>query len=130
VSRKTFWIGFVAVIVLVPAAAVGYWMFPQWERIPDVTKASELVLHSRKHQNNIYGIEIHVYGEIDGEAELWLGSGEPYRALELSGTVDAHYTGDWYSDEAPLSYKPIHVTGGSLKLRYRFFPLYPTEPID
>jgi len=129
VSRRTFWIGLVALIVLVPAAAVGYWMFPQWERIADVTKASELVLHARKHQNNVYGIEINVSGEIEGEAELWLGSGKPTRVLELSGSVEARYTGDWYADEAPLSYKPIHVTGGSLKVRYRFFPQYPTDPM-
>ncbi len=128
-SRKSFWISFVTAIVLVPAATLAYWMFPQWERIPDVTKTSELVLHPRGHQNSIYGIKIYVYGEIEGEAELWLGDREPNRVLKLSGIVETRYAADWYADEVRITYKPLHVTGGSLKLRYEFYPWYPTDPL-
>jgi hypothetical protein len=87
------------------------------------------VLYPRKHQNVVYGIDIYVYGQIEGTAELvWLEGGKPYRVLELSGAVSGRLTGDWYGEEAVLAYKPIHVTGGSLKLRYSFLPWYPTDP--
>ena len=116
--------------VFVPAASIAYWMFPQWESLPDVTRTTELVLHPRKHQNMVYGLEIQVFGQIEGDAELtWLEAGVPHRVLELSGTVDAHFTTDWYADEVTFTYKPIHVTGGSLTLRYSFLPWYPTNPL-
>jgi hypothetical protein len=130
-SRKAFWLIFAAAIVLIPAATFAYWMLPQWKLIADVTKESELVLHPRKHQNMVYGIEIQVYGQIDGEAELvWIEGGKPYRTLKLSDAVDVRIFGEWYADEAKLSYKPLDVTGGYLKLRYKFFPSYPTDSAD
>ncbi|HEV7606697.1 MAG TPA: hypothetical protein VGO61_05135 [Steroidobacteraceae bacterium] len=129
-SRKTFWIIAVVAVFLVPAATIAYWMFPRWERIPDVTKTSELVLHPRKHQKQVYAIDIYVSGQIEGTAELvWLEAGKPHPVLKFSGTVRAHFMSDWYADEVLLVYRPIRVTGGSLKLRYRFLPWYPTESV-
>jgi len=132
-TRKKFWIAFAVAAVFVPVAMVAYWMFPQWDRIPDVTRTTELVLYPRKHQHNLYAFEIHVSGEIAGKAELlWVEAGKAHRVLELSGTVDAHFVTDWYAgnaDAVTLTYKPIHVTGGSLTVRYSFMPWYPTNPL-
>ena len=129
-SRKKFWIVFAAAAVFVPVAMVAYWMFPQWERIPDVTKPTELVLYPRKHQHSVYALEIHASGQIEGDAELvWIEAGVPHRVLELSGAVDADFASDWYADEVTFAYKPIRVTGGSLTLRYTFQPWYPTDPL-
>lgn len=58
-----------------------------------------------------------------------LAGGAPNRVLNLSGVVDVHFTSDWYSEEAELEYRPIHVSSGSLKVRYKFLPWYPTDPI-
>jgi hypothetical protein len=125
-SRKKFWATAVVAVFLVPTLTIGYLQLPQWERIPDVTKASELVLYPRKHQKQVYAIDVHVYGQIEGEAELvWLEGGKPYRVFKLSGAVKARFGGDWYGDEIHLVYRPVHVTGGSLKLRYSFLPWYP-----
>ena len=130
-TRRALWITVVLAAVLLPTATIGYWMFPQWESVPDVTRQSELVLHPRAHQNSIYGISIRVSGQIEGNAQLVIldGGGKQYRVFELSGDVDVDFTGDWYSDEVALAYKPIQVRGGILKLRYSFYPWYPTDSI-
>ena len=126
-SRKASWIIAAVAVLVVPAACVAYLHFPQWERVADVSMVSELVLHPRAHQNMVYGVDIYVYGQIEGTAELVvLEAGKPYRVLKLSGTVDTRFRGDWYADELILTYKPVHVAGGTLKLRYRFLPWYPT----
>jgi hypothetical protein len=110
----------------VPVAFIAYWHVPQWERVADVTTESEVVLHPRGHQNSVYGVDIYVYGQIEGTAEMMvLEADKPYRVLKLSGAVDTRYIGDWYADELVLVYKPDHVTGGTLKVRYRFLPSYP-----
>ena len=125
-SRKAFWIIAAVTVLVVPAAFVAYWYLPQWERVADVTKASELVLHPRGHQHSVYGVEIHIYGRIEGAAELVVVEADkPYRIFKLSGDIDTRFVGDWYADELILAYKPGHVTGGVLKIRYRFLPWYP-----
>jgi len=125
-SRKAFWIIAAVAVLVVPVAFVAYWQFPQWERVVDVTRESELVLHPRGHQNSVYGVEIYVYGQIEGTAEMAvLEAGKPFRVLKLSGAVDTRFIDDWYADELILAYKPVHVTGGTLKVRYRFLPWYP-----
>lgn len=67
-------------------------------------------------------LRLRVDGKIEGAAQLiLLQEGKPYHVENLSGTVDAKWSGDWYDDRARLHYVPGPNTSGTLRLRYRFF---------
>lgn len=60
-------------------------------------------------------------GKLDGVVEVVLIlNDEPYKTGRLSGSVDFHWGGDWYSDQAEIRSKPIFVTGGNLELKSKF----------
>ena len=89
--------------------------------VTDVTKAETITLKKNTGQGHIYYLTITGSGEIQGTAEISLiENGKPYRTEKLSGPVKFEWKGDWYSDTAEIRYEPKSVTGGNLRLEYRF----------
>lgn len=89
--------------------------------IADVTKGETIILKKKSGQGLIHSLTVTGAGRVDGDAEIVLIlNGEPYKTEVLSGSVSFRWGGDWYSDQAEIRYKPISVTGGNLKLKYKF----------
>ena len=111
----------VAASIALVVAWVAIRMTPQWERIPDVTKSTEVTLHAKLRQRRISSLDVVGFGNIDGDAEISLIlDGEPYKAVKLHGQVRFVWGGTWYSPTAVVRYTPGAVKRGSLTLRYRF----------
>lgn len=89
--------------------------------IVDVKKAEVIVLKKKPGQGPIHSLSVSGHGKIDGNAEisLILNSG-PYKTEKLTGNVNFRWGGDWYSDQAEIRYNPGMVTGGNLRLTYKF----------
>jgi hypothetical protein len=89
--------------------------------IADVAKAETITLRKQAGQGNIHGFSVSGRGQIEGEATMILVlNGKPYKEERLSGAVDFHWEGDWYSDSVEIQYRPSSVKGGKLFLGYKF----------
>ena len=89
--------------------------------VADVTKPETISLAKQSGQGNIHSFSITGSGQIEGNAIIKvLLDGKPYKDEQLSGVVDFHWSGDWYSDSAEIKYEPLSVKTGSLALTYRF----------
>jgi len=91
------------------------------QSVADVTKAETITLKKNTGQGHIHFLTITGSGEIQGTAEISLmENGKSYRTEKLSGPVKFEWGNDWYSDTADIRYAPKSVTGGNLRLEYRF----------
>ena len=91
------------------------------QSVADVTKAETITLKKNARQGHISSFAITCSGEIQGTAEISLmENGKAYRTEKLSGPVNFKWGGEWYSDTADIRYEPKSVTGGNLRLEYRF----------
>jgi len=89
--------------------------------LADVTKSEVITLMKKPRQGAIHSFSITGTGNIEGSAEISLMlNGKPYKTEILYGRVDFQWSGDWYSDEARIIYTPKSVSGGNLKLKYKF----------
>ena len=89
--------------------------------VANVTKSETIILNKNPRQGLIHSLSITGHGKISGNAEIVLIlNGGPYKIETLSGSVDFRWGGDWYSDQAEIRYTPTSVTGGSLRLKYKF----------
>jgi len=87
----------------------------------DVTKAEAIVLRKKPEQGLVYSLSISGHGKIDGNAEISLIlNGAPYKTEKLTGKIDFRWGGDWYYNQAEIRYNPGLVTGGNLRLKYKF----------
>lgn len=89
--------------------------------VSDITKSETIVLKKNPGQGPVYSLTVKGVGRIDGQAEilLILNTG-PYKTEKLSGSVNFRWGGDWYSDTAEIRYAPSSVTGGVLRIKYKF----------
>lgn len=110
-------------VLLMIMCFLGVWFTfrPPRVEVTDVTRAETIVLSQDSTNGHVYALSIHGFGTMHGEATvtLLLG-GQPYRVEDISGDVDFHWGGDWYSDRAEIRYQPKKVQGGKLILSYRF----------
>ena len=87
----------------------------------DVTKPETIVLKKKPGQGDIHYLTITASGEVKGTAEISLiENGKAYRKETLSGPVRFEWKNDWYSDSAEIRYEPKSVTGGKVRLDYKF----------
>ena len=106
-----------AMVALIAGCGIG----GRTHDVADVTKPETIVLKKNAGQGAIYSFSVIGSGEIHGSAEISLIlNGGPYKTEKLSGKVDFHWGGDWYTDQAEVRYTPTSVTSGSLKLKYEF----------
>ncbi|MCB0163737.1 MAG: hypothetical protein KDI79_05895 [Anaerolineae bacterium] len=91
--------------------------------VADVTKAETIILTKEPGQGPIHTLSVVGSGMIQGNAEitLILNHDQPYKTETLSSGVDFYWRGDWYSDQAEIHYTPTSVTGGNIKLTYKFY---------
>ena len=86
-----------------------------------VTKAQTTTLKRNTGHGHIHYLTITGSGEIHRAAAISLmENGKPYRTEKLSGPVKFQWQTDYYSDTADIRYEPKAVTGGNLRLEYRF----------
>ena len=89
--------------------------------VADVTKTEVIVLAKKLGQGPVHSLSVVGLGKIDGNAEISLIlHGGPYKTEKMSGKVTFRWGGDWYSDQAEIKYTPGTVTGGTLRLKYKF----------
>ena len=92
--------------------------------VADVTKPTTIVLKKETGQGHIFALTIEGAGRIDGSAKIsMLTNSSAYQTETLSGNVTFRWEGDWYSDDIKVRYTPATVSGGELRLRYRFADL-------
>ena len=107
------------VVIAISACSSDRW--DSTESIADVRAPHILWLHAPAGKSKIVGLEVHVTGTIQGDADISLMlNGAPYRPEHLSGAVSFDWGGDWYSTEAEVRYTPQLVSEGKLSLRVRF----------
>jgi hypothetical protein len=83
--------------------------------VKDVTKKSDITLTSPSI--NVSGLNLHVTGEINGQAYIFAGNWEKKK---LSGRVDWGIYHDWFEPTCVLQYEPVSVTSGNLRIDYTF----------
>ncbi len=112
---------FVLLAALLMGLIRGCGLIHRTQSVADVTKAETITLKKNTGQGHISSFTITCSGEIQGTAEISLmENGKAYRTEKLSGPVNFKWGGEWYSDTADIRYEPKSVTGGNLRLEYRF----------
>jgi len=88
--------------------------------IADVTTEQKIVLKTNK--DSVYGIELKIIGNIDGEASLYvIEANKIYRVIYLENNVNIDFKSDWYDNSVTLLYDPYNVKdAGKLKIYYHF----------
>ncbi len=114
---------------IVALIAVASYVWLSFLRLPSVSvsdvKQRETLVLGKEAGKPIFGMMIRGSGHIEGEAEIALIlGGHPYRVVNLSGTVEFEWGGDWYSETAEVRYEPKNVRSGQLTLRYQFHRLH------
>ena len=76
----------------------------------------------KSSQRSPYHLEIHLSGQLDGQAMVrWTDSqGTLVREAAISGDVDLRWGSEWYESRASLHYQPGDVSSGELEVNYRF----------
>ena len=107
----------IALVAVVSGCSLG----SRTHSVADVTKPEAIVLKKKPGQGPVYSFSVVGHGKINGNAEISLIlNGGPYKTEKLSGKVDFRWGGDWYSDQAEIRYAPGTVTGGTVRLKYKF----------
>jgi hypothetical protein len=111
---------------LIPALCLGVVLSgcgfgPATRDLADVSRPETLILRKQPGQGQIQALRISGEGSIRGTARIELIlNGKPSEVEALSGPVRFSWGSDWYADQAEVRYTPMAVTGGRLRLRYRF----------
>jgi hypothetical protein len=94
----------------------------QSQRVEPVDAATTLTLKKKSSKRSPYHLEIHLSGQLDGQAMVrWTDSkGTLVREAAISGDVDLRWGSDWYQSSASLHYQPENVSSGQLEVYYRF----------
>ncbi len=107
----------IALVAFMSGCSIG----SRTHEVADVTKAEVIVLKKKPGRGPVYSLSVSGHGKIDGNAEISLIlNGGPYKTEKLSGKVDFRWGGDWYSDQAEIRYASGTVTGGTVRLKYKF----------
>ena len=96
--------------------------YDQQIEITDLQKTQTIILHKKTDQKDIVSMALHVYGKINGEAQLALMlNGKQYKTKIMKGNINFKWGGDWYADSMELRYEPHQpVNDGKIKIEYVF----------
>jgi hypothetical protein len=84
--------------------------------VPDVSRPAELDLDAQTDEA-VTGAGVWVTGEIDGQADLYVGNAFPVR---ISGRVEQSFYLSFSQPDHFVRYYPYGVTNGYLIVHYRF----------
>ena len=86
-------------------------------------KQISIVLEPFDHQEYIHALDFKLTGELFGSAEFIIGETDStyvtYRIENEKVNIDL--SGDYYMDKFFVTYKPIEIRDGRLKIEYRFY---------
>ena len=107
----------IALVAVISGCSLG----SRTHNLADVTKPEAIVLKKKPGQGPVYSFSVVGHGKINGNAEISLIlNGGPYKTEKLSDKVNFRWGGDWYSDQAEIRYAPGTITGGTVRLKYKF----------
>lgn len=90
----------------------------QTTQIADVTKPATLSLSPAPRQGvSVYGLSLHISGEIEGEAEIW---GDELGTNRITGKFEVKRNGDYYATNCVIEYRPIDVRAGRILIQHEF----------
>lgn len=89
--------------------------------ITDIHREERLSIGKLAGQGPVKRLQLRIEGRIDGTAQLVLfEENRPRHVMDLTGDVDLRWNDTWAEDRARLVYTPGTVTGGALRVQYRF----------
>jgi len=89
--------------------------------ITDISREERLSIGKLAGQGPVKRLRLRIEGRIDGTAQLVLfEENRPRHVMDLTGDVDVRWNEPWTEDRARLVYTPGTVTGGALRVQYRF----------
>lgn len=97
---------------------------PKRVRIQMVSDSLQHELTPYPHQQTIYGLQIEISGNLDGNSYLcFRQKSDDYSETVFlkKGKVDHKIKLDWDSAECIMGYYPVDAQAGELLIRYRFF---------
>jgi len=107
-----------AISVLMLTAALSGCGKRQVTQIPDVTKPSTLTLAPAPGQGTkVHALWLRIRGKIDGPVEIW---GTNLQTNRFSANFEMRYSGDYYSSNCVIEYRPVGVRTGQMSIKYEF----------
>jgi len=90
----------------------------QATQITDVTKPATLTLTPAPGQSTyVHAFWLRIRGKTDGSAEIW---GTDLKTNRYAGKFEMTRSGDYYTTNYILEYRPIGVSTGQIAIEYEF----------